>query len=386
MLIGGKNTEVLRYLIHFREGMEWELPSSRPLILLCSLTNSREQSYSTGYSSLHVRIPGRQRAPKKHLWISFCSDLRACWTNLPILHERGNVVKIQCSVLTPTPPAFMWKLSHWPPCPQVIGQRPRAKICLRPYFLGDFLGGLGCGLVGWLGFFWGGGFWFCFVFFFIIIFNEDILGIQVQVNWICISVFLCDLLVRLQTRVPTEPTEPGCQHDSAGSEDLGAGWLSSLSACDEAPKYNKSDLDFKGSQRSWLCLVSAVRHRLCWQCSQALASPLFILWKQNNDSSIIHGQKGIQLEATAVAAAMGGWSWAEWKIKYRFCFKKTRNTLQKLYLIFWSKFFELLLTKWSRLFENKLNTLQSPCLSSPLFQWRKSYWRPQRKEEWHQIC
>lgn len=110
--------------------------------------------------------------------------------------------------------------------------------------------------------------------------------------------------------------------------------------------------------------VSAVRDLLCWQGSQPLASPLFILWKQNNDSSIIHGQKGIQLEATSVAAAMGGWSSAEWKWKYSFCFKKTRNTLQKLYLIFWSKFFELLLTKWTKA-EDYLKRSWIPCSLLP---------------------
>lgn len=116
--------------------------------------------------------------------------------------------------------------------------------------------------------------------------------------------------------------------------------------------------------------VSAVRDLLCWQCSQPLASPLFILWKQNNDSSIIHGQKGIQLEATSVAATMGGWSWAEWKLKYSFCFKKTRNTLQRVYLIFWVKILRAAVDKMNqsrRLLEKKLNTLQSPSFSSPFF-------------------
>lgn len=80
-------------------------------MLLCSLTNFRERSYSTGYLILHERITVRQTAPKNGLQISDCQDLCTFWTPPAILNEWGNAVKIQCSVLAPTPPVFIWKLT-----------------------------------------------------------------------------------------------------------------------------------------------------------------------------------------------------------------------------------------------------------------------------------
>lgn len=228
MLIGGKNIEVLRCLSHFWEGMElakvrnsdenhcqdlclkmdeipqncsvkrgegasavfshinklggsksppatqlclWEqnLPGSRPLMLLCSLTNSREQSYSTGYPSLHGRIPGRQTAPQNGLWISVCSDLCACWTNAAILHERGNVVKIQCRFWHRLL-QYLCENRHADHCVHRSSHKDQGpKSAFGHVFLEGILGGL---VVVWLVgcFVWGGGFWFCFVVFLLVSF------------------------------------------------------------------------------------------------------------------------------------------------------------------------------------------------------------------------
>lgn len=174
-------------------------------MLLCSLTNFREQSYSTGYLILHERITARQTAPKNGLQISDCRDLCNFWTPPAILNEWGNAVKIQCSVLTPTPPVFIWELrlttvscscsSIWSwPC-RSSDKDKGPKSGLSHVSLGLILGFFCWVFVSLFG--------FCGFFFLM----DAILGIQVQVNWIYISIFTCCLLVRLQTRVPTRADE-----------------------------------------------------------------------------------------------------------------------------------------------------------------------------------